>query len=111
MNFTQEKINGALIKQVHLTCASKEYAEKFKHFLLKDIENNNLNIIADLTECEFIDSTFISALVTALKSINQKNGSLKIIAPHSTVKSVLELTGMGKVFNIFSSREEALSAA
>jgi|SRR5690554_1833802 len=110
MNFTQEKINGALIKQVHLTYATKEYAEKFKQFLMKDIENSN-HIIADLSECEFIDSTFISALVTALKTVNQKNGSLKIIAPHSNVKSVLELTGMGKVFNIFSSREEALSAA
>ncbi|RPI68008.1 MAG: hypothetical protein EHM47_15040, partial [Ignavibacteriales bacterium] len=65
MNFSQEKIDGNLIKYVHLSYATKEYAESFKQFLMADIENNNINIIADLSQCEFIDSTFISVLVTA----------------------------------------------
>ncbi|RPI73389.1 MAG: anti-sigma factor antagonist [Ignavibacteriales bacterium] len=65
--------------------------------------------MADLSQCEFIDSTFISVLVTALKTINKKNGSLKIIAAHSNVQSVLDLTGMVKVFQIYKTREEALS--
>jgi len=44
MNFSQEKIDGNLIKYVHLSYATKEYAESFKQFLMADIENNNINI-------------------------------------------------------------------
>jgi anti-anti-sigma factor len=108
MNFSQEKIKGILIKHVHLSRATKEQAEEFKKFLLRDIEEDNIWFIINLSECEFIDSTFISALVTALKVINQKEGTLKIVAVHSEVLSVLELTGMVKIFEVFKTTDEAL---
>jgi anti-anti-sigma factor len=67
-------------------------------------------MIVDLEECEFIDSTFISSLVIALKAINQKEGTLKIVAAHSEVQSVLELTGMIKVFEIYKNVKEAVNS-
>jgi len=108
MSFSQDEIKGILVKHVHLTRATKDHAEKFKKFLMNDIEDNNHKMIVDLSECEFIDSTFISSLVTALKAINQKGGSLKIVANHSEVQSVLELTGMVKVFDIYKNVKEAV---
>jgi len=107
MNFSQEEIKGILVKHVHLTRATKDHAEQFKKFLVNEIEENNHKMIVDLSECEFIDSTFISALVTALKAINRKGGSLKIAASHSEVQSVLELTGMVKVFEIYKNVKAA----
>jgi anti-anti-sigma factor len=110
LDFSQEEIKGILVKHVHLTRATKDNAEEFKKFLMNDIEENHHKMIVDLSECEFIDSTFISALVTALKAINQKGGSLKIIANHSEVQSVLELTGMVKVFEIHKDVKEAVDS-
>ena|SRR4030067_3532829 len=110
MNFSQEKINGILVEHVHLSRATKDHAEQFKKFLMKDIEENHFDMIVDLSECEFIDSTFISALVTALKAINQKEGSLKIITNHSEVQSVLELTGMVKVFEVHKDVKESVDS-
>ena len=109
MNFSQENVKGILIKHVHLTRATKDQAEQFKQFLLKDIEQNKSSIIVDLAECEFIDSTFISSLVVGLKAINRSEGKLKIVAVHSDVQSVFELTGMVKVFEIYKSVSDALS--
>ncbi len=110
MNFSEEEVKGILVKYVHLTRATKDHAEQFKKFLMKDIEENYNKIIIDLNECEFIDSTFISSLVTGLKAVNQKGGSLKIVANHSEVQSVLELTGMVKVFEIYKDVKEALES-
>jgi len=107
MNFSQEEIKGILIKHVHLTRATKEHADQCKKFLIKDIENDYVKMIIDLEMCEFIDSTFISSLVTALKTINQKGGLLKIVANHPEVQSVLELTGMVKVFELYKTVKEA----
>jgi anti-anti-sigma factor len=110
MNFTQEEIKGIIVKHVHLTRATKDQAEKFKKFLMKEIEENHPKMVIDLGECEFIDSTFISSLVTALKAINQKSGILKIVANHSEIQSVLELTGMVKVFEIYKNVKEAVES-
>lgn len=110
MTFSRKKIKGIVVKSVHLEHATKDHAEEFKKFLLKDIEKGNLNMVVDLSECEFIDSTFISALVTALKAINKKEGKLKITAVHTDVQSVLELTGMFKIFEIYKSIQEAVNS-
>ncbi len=109
MNFSQEEIKDIVIRHVHLSRATKDHAEDFKKFLLKDIEKQN-KIIVDLNKCEFIDSTFISTLVTALKAVNQVGGNLKIVAIQSEVRSVLELTGMVKVFEIFNNVKNALDS-
>lgn len=108
MNFTQEERESIIIKRVHLTRATKEHAEEFKKFLLKDIGDKNDKIIVDLSSCEFIDSTFISSLVIASKAVNKIGGVLKIVAIHSDVQSVLELTGMVKIFDIYKDVNEAV---
>ncbi len=110
MDFSQEEIKGILVKHVHLTRATKDNAEAFKKFLMKDISNGKEKLLIDLSECEFIDSTFISSLVIALKAVTQKNGTLKIVAHNTDISSVLELTGMAKVFEIYKDIKEAITS-
>jgi len=107
MDFSQEEIKGIIVKHVHLTRATKDNAEEFKKFLIKDISKGKKKLIVDLSECEFIDSTFISSLVIALKAINNNNGVMKIVARNSDISSVLELTGMIKVFEIYKNVKDA----
>ncbi|HSP88760.1 MAG TPA: STAS domain-containing protein [Ignavibacteriaceae bacterium] len=108
MDFSQEEIKGIIIKHVHLSRATKDHAEKFKKFLINKSGDLPGKIIVNLNECEFIDSTFISALLTGLKEINQNGGSIKIVAAYPEVLSVLELTGMMKVFEIHKNIDEAV---
>lgn len=110
MDFTQAKQGGIMVKQVHLSRATKDQAEAFKKFLVKDINEKNNKIVVDLSECEFIDSTFISTLVIALKSINKIKGALKLVAVHTDVLAILELTGLVKVFDVFKSVKEAIGS-
>lgn len=110
MDFTEEEQKGIIVKYVNLSRATKEHAEKFKKFLMKDIKDKNDRIVVDLSVCEFIDSTFISALVIALKSVNNLGGVLKLVAVHSDVQSVLELTGMVKLFDIYKDVKEAVTS-
>jgi anti-anti-sigma factor len=110
MDFNQEERKGIVIKHVNLTRATKEHAEEFKKFLLKDINDKSDKIIVDLSSCEFIDSTFISSMVVALKAVNKIGGVLKLVANHLDVQSVLELTGMLKIFDIYRDVNEAIGS-
>ena len=73
-----------------------------------DIDEGFNKIIVDLSECMFMDSTFLSSLVIALKSLTKTNGSMKLVAIHQDTLAILDLTGMVKVFDVLKSKKEAL---
>ena len=109
-DYSREVSGNKVTEVVHLSRATKENAEEFKKILLNDIEKGFSKIIVDLSACMFMDSTFLSSLVIALKSLSKTGGGLKLVASHPDTLAILELTGMVKVFEIFKSKEDALKS-
>ncbi|MGA7723040.1 MAG: STAS domain-containing protein [Ignavibacteriaceae bacterium] len=110
MDFTKEKHDDVIIEVVNLTRATLKEAEEFKQTLVQDIEAGARKIIVDLNECEFIDSTFLGALVVSLKKITNLGGDLRLVGFQPAVHSMFELTRMYRVFEAFKSTEEALKS-
>lgn len=99
-----------IIEVVNLVRATKEQAEEFKLILLRHIANNKVKIIIDINQCDFLDSTFVSSMLIALKATIKKGGNLKIAAPKHDVAEMLEATGLNKVFDIYSNVTEAVKS-
>lgn len=110
MDFTKEIIDDIMIEVVNLTRATLKEAEEFKLLLSQDIESGWKKIIVDLSDCEFIDSTFLGALVVSLKKATSLGGDLKLVGFQSAVHSMFELTRMYRVFEAFPNREEAIDS-
>ncbi|NWF89715.1 MAG: STAS domain-containing protein [Ignavibacteriaceae bacterium] len=108
MSFLSEKTNDIAIETVEISRATFKEAEEFKNFLNTDIEEGYLKLIVDLTHCAFIDSTFLSTIVTALKKVSKKGGNLKLVGIHSETQALLELTGTVKIFEIFDTVDDAI---
>ena len=69
-------------------------------------------LVIDLTACTFIDSTGISAIVTAARPL--QNGQSKIAiaaAPESEPRRALELSGIDRSIVVATTVAEALVAA
>ncbi|NCS89175.1 MAG: hypothetical protein CO127_04925 [Ignavibacteria bacterium CG_4_9_14_3_um_filter_36_18] len=96
------------VKLIKLERATFKEAEEFKRKLIHDIENGKLKIVVDLSSCLFMDSTFLSALVTTLKRISTAGGDLKLVAVQTETLALLELTGTYKIFEIYKTREAAV---
>ena len=109
-NFLKIVKDDIIIEVVNLVKATKEQADEFKSILLNHIEEGNTKIIVDLHQCDFVDSTFLSALLISLKAVMKKNGSIKIASPKDEVAEVLEATGMKKVFEVHNSISEAIES-
>ncbi|MBZ0200624.1 MAG: STAS domain-containing protein [Ignavibacteriaceae bacterium] len=103
-------VDDVTIKNIKLERATFKEAEEFKHMLTQDIENKKLKVVVDLSDCLFMDSTFLSALVTSLKKITEAGGNLKLVVIRPETLSLLELTGTYKVFEIFHNRESAVNS-
>lgn len=77
---------------------------------IRDVAQTELDfVILDLEAVDFIDSSGLSALVTALKAIRQQGGMLNLCKLQPQVLTALRLTLLDRVFSIFPSVEDALS--
>lgn len=110
MEFTRETQGDILVITVNLFRATMKEADNFKHTLVSEIEQGWKKIVVDLSYCEFIDSTFLGALVVSLKKVTSMGGDLRLVGFQPSVHSMFELTRMYRVFESFKSQEEAIKS-
>lgn len=110
MDYLQEVHEDVVVQFVDLTRATLKEADEFKYTLSKNIEQGYRKIVVDLSTCEFIDSTFLGALVVALKKVTAMGGDLRLVGFHPAVHSMMELTRMHRVFESYPTKDEAINS-
>ncbi|MBI2428335.1 MAG: STAS domain-containing protein [Ignavibacteriales bacterium] len=65
------------------------------------------SLIVDLTEVEFCDSSGLSALLIAERQMRQHGGQVKLVGVHKKVLSLLKISQLDKVFQLFDSVAKA----
>ena len=109
-DFEKKIQKDVVIEVVNLTRATLKEANQFKKILQEDIEKKFKKIVIDISQCEFLDSTFLGTLVLAKKSMNRIGGELKIVEPASVFKVLLEKTSTLQVFDTYKSLDDAVSS-
>jgi anti-sigma B factor antagonist len=71
-------------------------------------EEDVSGVLVDLSKIDYIDSTGIGELVGYLHRLNKKGKHLALINPQKTIKSLITLSNLDKVFPIFSTKAEAV---
>jgi len=82
-------------------------AKKLKSRVSNLIQENRFKLIVDMTDVDFIDSSGLGTLVSALRAVNEKNGDLKVVGLQQQVRSVFELTRLHRILGIFDDVEAA----
>ena len=65
------------------------------------------DLVVDLDEVTFLDSTGLGVLVGRLKLVRGQNGTLRIVSAQDRILKVFRITGLDKVFHIYDSIEDA----
>jgi len=94
-------LNGAL---------NARSAEEAKQIFRNLVEQGVTQVIVDLQEVPFIDSSGLAALVSGLKTLGGEASNLKLAAPQSQARLLFELTMFDRVFEIHDSVENALNS-
>lgn len=68
------------------------------------------NYVFDLTAVDFMDSAGLGALIAALKRITENGGDMKLACLQKKPRMVFEITRAYKVFEIYDTVAEAVSA-
>src|SRR5919109_5024628 len=57
-------------------------------------------VVVDLSGIEFCDSTGMNVLLSAMKRLKERGGTLELAAPRPAVRRILEVTGLDTVFTV-----------
>ena len=82
-------------------------SQEFRQEITEIIADSGAKIVlVDFQNVTFMDSSGLGALVLAFKALRAADIKLVICSINEQVRILFELTGMDKVFEIFSSQEE-----
>jgi len=85
-------------------------APELKMQILNAIEAGKSNIVVDLAQTTFIDSTTLGVLVGARKRLREQDGALAVVCPDNDKLALFEMTGLDRVFEIYDDRNAAVAA-
>ena len=104
----EEELDDILILTIDRITATLEIAVPFKNYLLKLMKDGKQKIIINLTNVEYIDSTFLGTLVYILKKINHLDGKMKLIISYNTrLFGMFDITNMVKIFDVYNNLDGA----
>jgi anti-sigma B factor antagonist len=84
-------------------------APSFREALVERIDQGRHNIVLDMAQVNFMDSSGLGAVVAVLKHLGSK-GRLHICGVTPAVMAVLKLTRMDRVLKTFETRQAAIAA-
>jgi len=108
LDLNYEFRNDFSIIHVNTRRATVDLAPEIREKLISEINHGNGQIIINLSYVEFIDSSFLGALVAGLKLVKARKGKIALVELHPHVQNTMALTHMDKIFPIFHTVEEAM---
>jgi anti-sigma B factor antagonist len=105
-----KKKNGIIIFTILEKKVNHSYAASFKEKMFLEIANGNIKIILDMNNVSEIDSSGLGALLFGKRQADNAGGNIVLVAVHPSVQSIIRIAQLSRVFDMYNSVDEALSA-
>jgi anti-sigma B factor antagonist len=84
---------------------------KVRGSVLREIrERHTSRVMMNLTQVRYIDSSGVASLVEGLKASRDLGSRFVLFGLSASVREVLQLSGLIKVFEIYNSEEQAITS-
>lgn len=83
-------------------------SREFKAKLVDLINEDHHSMILNLSQVEFIDSSGLGTLISVLKLLTSRQGSIAFCETQESVKRIFTLTRLNQVFSLYPTEEEAI---
>ena len=110
MNINIDEQGTTVLIEVKEERLDAHNSSELKNQMLTLFDEGKNNLVIDLQDVRFVDSSGLGSLVSGFKNASARNGTLKLSGLQPQVKSMFELTRLHRVFEIFPGAEEALAS-
>lgn len=110
LEIQQREKEGITILDLKGRLTVGEAATSLREHLSKVASEGKVNVILNLAEVEYIDSTGLGNLVISYTSLKKSGGALKLLNLNRRNIELLVLTKLTTVFELFDDEQEAVNS-
>lgn len=85
-------------------------AQGFRNEISTLAEKGSTNVVGDMGDVSFMNSSGLGTLIATLTSLRSKGGDLKLCNAQDRIKSLLKISKLFTVFDMYETRDEAIEA-
>lgn len=109
INITTEQ-NDYVLATLDATEANLNNADAFKAELITLLDTHGKKIVLDLSKVSYMDSSFLGALVSALKHAIAKKLDVLLVGLKKDIYDLFTLIRLDKVFKIYNNFDDVIKA-
>jgi anti-sigma B factor antagonist len=110
MDYSEKKIGSVTVIELRGDVLGGPDANELHTRLRALIADGGKNIIIDLAKVEYMNSSGLGMMTSALTSIKNGGGDLRLANPAERIKSLLVITKLVQVFQTFDSIDAAVAS-
>ncbi len=110
MRLKTKELNDVVVIEVKGNMMGGPDSQKFRDLLHKLIDEGKNKVVVDLKNVKFINSAGLGTLISGLTTMRNAGGDLKIANPTEKIESLLMITRLIKVFESYTSVDEAVKS-
>ncbi|NNE67591.1 MAG: STAS domain-containing protein [Pyrinomonadaceae bacterium] len=84
--------------------------EKLRRAIREVLAGGKSNLCIDLSHVNYLDSSGVGELISALTAVNRENGTLLVRNPSDKVLTLLEISQLSNIFDLEFDRSKASEA-
>jgi len=85
-------------------------SEKLRNVVDESINAENVNVVVDMEEVNWMNSSGLGMLISALTSLRSSGGDMRLANISDRIRRPIQITKLDKVFQDFDSVEEAVKS-
>ncbi len=101
---------GAVVIDLKGNVMGGDDTKEFNELLHKLIDEEKTNIVVDLSDVKFMNSSGLGMLIGGLTTMKKANGSLKLARTTEKIESLLVITKLITIFDSYDTVDEAVQS-
>jgi anti-sigma B factor antagonist len=110
MDILQRLTSNVLIVEIKTELASQVNVDAFSKILRGQIEKGNKNVVVDLSDIHYFNSSHIGMLISGYTTVVNGRGDMRLASVSERVLKALDITRLNLVFDIYTTVDEAVSS-
>ncbi len=110
MKLSSKEVDGITIIALEGNVLGGPDASALNDQLHKFTEKRKKNIIVDLSKVQSMNSSGLSMLITALTTMKNAGGDLRLAAASKKIESLLVITKLSTVFELYPTVKKAIAS-
>jgi anti-sigma B factor antagonist len=108
LEFFDWEVGDVIVLHLQGSLTLGDGTRRFRTLIHEKLEAGKKNILVNMAEVFYIDSSGLGELVAAYATANRQGGKLKLMKLAPRVKDLVQLTKVYQIFEVFNDEDSAV---